>query len=178
MRARALQSVPQASVATSYEMVLGYQISCQCAFRWSERQTDDAAHRQVRVRHSDWRRGVQGFGLVKLPSRLRMLEGLPSVIDCATDDLMATRPPLHLQRKQRAQASSLMVTKRCDGEKTSKVSSRLGHGYDIHTDTPSEVTETATPPGIRDCPSAFGPRIRSQASDDVVVGCSGYARQD
>src|SRR5437899_5956904 len=74
-----------------------------------------------------------------------------------------------MSAEQTAPASSLMVAKRYECEKSCKVSGGLGHGYDIQTNIPSAVTEGANPPGIRDCPTAFT-RIRPQASDDVAVG--------
>ena len=75
-----------------------------------------------------------------------------------------------MSAEQTAPASSLMVAKRYECEKSCKVSGGLGHGYDIQTNIPSTVTESANPPGVRDCPTAFGHRISSQASDDIIVG--------
>ena len=63
------------------------------------------------------------------------------------------------------------MKKKCGQSQDSRnISGGLWHGYDIQTDIARAVSEIANPPGIRDCPTAFAPRIRPQASDDVAVG--------
>ena len=70
---------------------------------------------------------------------------------------------------QTAPAPPLMKKERAQCECACNPCARLWHGYHIQADIARAVSEIANPPGIRDCPTAFAPRIRPQASDDVGV---------
>ena len=100
---------------------------------------------------------------------------VPPTFPPALGESLSHREPVlkatsHTSAEQTAQASSLMEKERAQSQDACKVGGWLRHGYEVQTDIAREVTETATPPGVRDCPSAFVPRIRRQASDDVAIG--------